>query len=109
MHDFIAGDVILDTAQALFVVPGIFFKLAKPAVGISLMCFCSVLRVSISKRIRSIVCLSLWAMSLDWGFVVIIWLEKHELGMFGSNYMSLAKCMALKWYGGSHTSRYSLP
>ena len=33
MDEFAAGDVDLDTAQALFVVPGVFFELYQPAVG----------------------------------------------------------------------------
>lgn len=33
MDDFVAGDVVLDAAQALFVVPGVFFDLYKPAIG----------------------------------------------------------------------------
>ena len=33
MHDFVAGDVVLDTAQALFLIPYVRFKFAKPAVG----------------------------------------------------------------------------
>jgi len=33
VDDFVAGDVVLDAAQALFVIPGVLFKFAKPAVG----------------------------------------------------------------------------